>query len=426
MRMLMSRRQSHTSFLQAQHQPLDTVYDYSSAGYSELRRHALQKYFGPDVDAAMTAHTQRLEQYGFVVENIDHKKGTVDPNLYNWSPFELEVWQTIAKLWNIQNPMQAVLSPKQQYVQNLFIHGLTGSGKTHTVESVCKQLGIPIIRVDGAQIMSRWMGDDAKAIVALPSIVEPLAPAVLLFDEFEALAEKPSQENNMNNLHAALVKLLGKSEAMPMVWAIAITNSNPDVFSPQMQGRFKYLKAPPLQGRALTNVFCNMLNKHGYFVGRGYPVTVDSLSYLPEQLERLKRSVTSDPTGLRNLDRFIARVAGERKDVHFETALYDISNPDCQLWIQSKKEHPTASEASDAEWDADNENDNGRCVSVWCVCESFKWGCLWSHAAWCDVTCLKSCVRGVACVFRVHVCVYVHTNLSIAQEIIPAQYMERT
>jgi hypothetical protein len=88
---------------------------------------------------------------------------------------------------------------------------------------------------------------------ALSRLAEALAPVVLLLDECEALFAKPSKNNNMINAHAAFVRLFGRQQAMPMMAVIAITNSQPNEFSPQLAGRFMQLEAPPLEGRSLIN-----------------------------------------------------------------------------------------------------------------------------------------------------------------------------
>jgi ATP-dependent 26S proteasome regulatory subunit len=69
------------------------------------------------------------------------------------------------------------------------LYGPPGTGKSFAAEGIAEHLGRPIIRVDYAQIESRFVGDTPKNIVAAFEAAR-LAGAVLFFDEADSVLSR--------------------------------------------------------------------------------------------------------------------------------------------------------------------------------------------------------------------------------------------
>ncbi len=74
----------------------------------------------------------------------------------------------------------------RQGLTTVLFEGLPGTGKTMTAEAIAHALGQPIMMVNYAELVSKWVGDTEKNIVTIFAEAQN-EQAVLLFDEADAM-----------------------------------------------------------------------------------------------------------------------------------------------------------------------------------------------------------------------------------------------
>ena len=86
-------------------------------------------------------------------------------------------------------------------LQNL--NRLTSCGKTHLVNSIAGQLGIPYFRVSSPELVSGMSGESEARIRELFQAASDSAPAIIFLDEIDAIAPKRNDGKGNDRDHAA-------------------------------------------------------------------------------------------------------------------------------------------------------------------------------------------------------------------------------
>ena len=82
-------------------------------------------------------------------------------------------------------------------------HGPTGTGKTLAAFTIARELGINVVRIDLASLVSKYIGETEKHIDAVFAEAEQ-SGALLLFDEADALFGKRSEVRDSHDKYANL------------------------------------------------------------------------------------------------------------------------------------------------------------------------------------------------------------------------------
>ena len=103
-------------------------------------------------------------------------------------------------------------------------HGPKGTGKTLTAQAIARELGLDVLRVDLASVVSKYIGETEKNLDAIFDEAER-SGTVLLFDEADALFGKRSEVKDSHDRYANIEVsyLLQRLEAFN---GIAIFTSN--------------------------------------------------------------------------------------------------------------------------------------------------------------------------------------------------------
>ena len=121
----------------------------------------------------------------------------------------------------------------------LLLCGPPGCGKTMTAFAIAHELNLPMayVRLDG--LVSSYLGQTS---VNLRKVFSSLgsAPIVLFLDEFDAIAKKRDDENEMGELKRVVTALLQNFDNMtPNIFLIAATNHE-HLLDPAIWRRFNY------------------------------------------------------------------------------------------------------------------------------------------------------------------------------------------
>ncbi|MCY0868883.1 MAG: CDC48 family AAA ATPase [Desulfurococcus sp.] len=134
--------------------------------------------------------------------------------------------------------------------KGVLLYGPPGCGKTLLAKAVATEGGANFIAVKGPEIMSKWVGESEKAIREIFRKARLYAPAVVFFDEIDAIASLRGFEADSGVSERVVTQLITEMDGiqrMENVVVLAATN-RPDLLDPALlrPGRFdKLVYVPP-------------------------------------------------------------------------------------------------------------------------------------------------------------------------------------
>lgn len=186
-----------------------------------------------------TASLGELPTYGFErVANLDEVKQRL----------------TEAVIWQMQEPERferlGIEPPR-----GLLLYGPPGTGKTFVTRALAHESGAAFFTIKGAELLDKFVGESERAVREIFARARAVAPAILFFDEIDALA--PTRGNSTNSVTDSVVAALltemdGVSDRGD-VFVIGATNRRDLVDAALLRpGRLEthlYLGLPPTESR---------------------------------------------------------------------------------------------------------------------------------------------------------------------------------
>jgi transitional endoplasmic reticulum ATPase len=90
--------------------------------------------------------------------------------------------------------------------RGLLLYGPPGTGKTFVVRALANESGAAFFTVKGAELLDKWVGESERAVREVFARARAVAPAILFFDEIDALA--PERGNSTNSVTDSVVAAL--------------------------------------------------------------------------------------------------------------------------------------------------------------------------------------------------------------------------
>ena len=112
---------------------------------------------------------------------------------------------TEAVIWQMQDPDRFTrlgIEPPR----GLLLYGPPGTGKTYVIRALAHESGAAFFPIKGAELLDKWVGESERAVREVFSRARAVAPAILFFDEIDALA--PVRGNSTNSVTDSVVAAL--------------------------------------------------------------------------------------------------------------------------------------------------------------------------------------------------------------------------
>ncbi len=155
--------------------------------------------------------------------------------------------------WPLEHP-ELLRRAGLRSARGVLLAGPPGVGKTLLAKALATESGVSFLSIQGAQLLSRYVGDSEAAVREVFAVARRASPTILFFDEIDALVSKRSTESAGDGgvavrvLTQFLIELDGIDELRGVV-VLAATNRldrlDPAILRP---GRFDQIVELPLPG----------------------------------------------------------------------------------------------------------------------------------------------------------------------------------
>ncbi len=143
--------------------------------------------------------------------------------------------------------------------KGVLLFGPPGTGKTLLAKAAATESGANFIAVRGPEILSKWVGESEKAIRQIFRRARQYSPAIVFFDEIDAIAPMRGLGSDTHVTERVVSQLLTEMDGLirlDNVVVIAATN-RPDILDPALlrPGRFdKIIYVPPPDKRSRLEI----------------------------------------------------------------------------------------------------------------------------------------------------------------------------
>jgi len=134
--------------------------------------------------------------------------------------------------------------------KGIMLTGPPGTGKTLLAKALANQSNVNFISIKGAELLSKYVGESEKAVREVFQKAKQVSPAIIFFDEMDALAPKRSDADSNRVSERVVSQLLSELdgiEELVDVFVLASTN-RVDMVDPAIlrSGRFDMIiEIPP-------------------------------------------------------------------------------------------------------------------------------------------------------------------------------------
>ena len=119
----------------------------------------------------------------------------------------------------------------------LLFKGPPGVGKTMACQWIARELGLPLLTLDLATVMSSLLGKTGTNIRAVIDYGREF-PCVLLLDEFDSIAKRRDDEHDVGELKRLVTVLLQAIDEWPSTSLLVAATNHPELLDPAVWRRF--------------------------------------------------------------------------------------------------------------------------------------------------------------------------------------------
>jgi SpoVK/Ycf46/Vps4 family AAA+-type ATPase len=122
-------------------------------------------------------------------------------------------------------------------VKALLFKGPPGVGKTLACQWIARELGLPLLTLDLATVMSSLLGKTGTNVRAVVDYGREF-PCVLLLDEFDSIAKRRDDERDVGELKRLVTVLLQAIDEWPSTSLLVAATNHPELLDPAVWRRF--------------------------------------------------------------------------------------------------------------------------------------------------------------------------------------------
>jgi transitional endoplasmic reticulum ATPase len=196
-----------------------------------------------------------IEKLKVTKQDFDNALRLVEPSAMREVLVEVPKvkWDDVGGLKEVKESLQEIVEWPLKHPESfdrigirppkgILLYGPPGSGKTLLARAVATESGANFISIKGPEIFSKWVGESEKHIRDIFRRARQVAPAIIFFDEIDALAPLRGLEIGTRvseNIVSQILTEMSGLEDMHNVVVIAATN-RPDILDPALlrPGRF--------------------------------------------------------------------------------------------------------------------------------------------------------------------------------------------
>jgi len=266
-----------------------------SALCKEAAMRALRRYL-PDMASEDEIPKEIIDKMQVVGSDFEDALKEIEPSSMREVLVEVPhvTWNDLGGLGNLkQELIEAIEWPlkrpekcRQMGIRpprGILLYGPPGTGKTMIAQAVANETNANFISVRGPQMLSKWVGESEKAIREIFRKARQVSPAIIFFDELDAIAPMRGLEESSHVMERVVNQLLAELDGLDSlkdVVVIAATN-RPDILDPALlrSGRFDRLLMigpPDKLGRY------EILKIHASRIPNGEDVNLEELAELTE------------------------------------------------------------------------------------------------------------------------------------------------
>jgi len=140
--------------------------------------------------------------------------------------------------------------------KGVLLYGPPGTGKTLIAKAVANESGANFIAIRGPQLLSKYWGESERAVREIFKKARQVAPAIIFFDEMDAIVPHRGASQNSHLLDSVLNQILTEIDGLQELKDVIImgATNRPDIIDPALlrAGRFDrlvYIGEPGLEDR---------------------------------------------------------------------------------------------------------------------------------------------------------------------------------
>jgi transitional endoplasmic reticulum ATPase len=141
----------------------------------------------------------------------------------------------------LRNPQLLTASGLPPHVGAL-LYGPPGTGKTLLAKALANECGVNFIAVDGPEIFTKWLGESEEGVRQVFRIARQVAPAVIFFDQLEAIAPIRGRHSGSMTTDRVVSQLLAELDGVEQLSGVIVLGATNriDLIDPSIlrPGRF--------------------------------------------------------------------------------------------------------------------------------------------------------------------------------------------
>ncbi len=182
------------------------------------------------LDSAPLDNESRLE-----LVNIEEFDEDMHPPIFGQNLHE-----QIERFFRERSKMEDLIAHGLRPSTNLLLVGPPGVGKTYLSQYISCRLHLPLVTLDLASVVSSYLGKTGQNIKRVFEYVRS-NKAVLLLDEFDAVAKRRDDESDLGELKRIVNVLLKELENWPVDSLVIAATNHPELLDKAIWRRFDHV-----------------------------------------------------------------------------------------------------------------------------------------------------------------------------------------